>query len=333
MNQFYFNKEDLQDYTLINNEGTEQTGGMKRCRKRNKPQVQIEQVEEAEETVKKKKTIDGTPLEIMQTYCMKRSQKVVFPMKIEGIKVYACFDTLAEASLISTNLAKLMGLMTKKVNVRVTCFKGADPVLITEMVEVTSRVPGFQKAMNLLLYPFDIGKIIIGEKDAANLGIYVDGLPAIHDEEEKESDEAWAEVKNEKGEVQPTPEEKAVITEIVKEAMRDNQTLPNSTFCTHPAARHDIAISDSTIPIATRQYPIARKFKAKTGERIQEWSDNDWTEADEPGNPWNSPVNPRPKISGGKRDGDDIRLCMDLRGPNTKSGGADFLIPLNEYQN
>ena len=42
------------------------------------------------------------------------------------------------------------------------------------------------------------------------------------------------------------------------------------------------------------------------------------------GSRWNSPLNPRPKISGGVVDPDDVRVCMDFRKVNMKQKSLQY---------
>ena len=74
-----------------------------------------------------------------------------------------------------------------------------------------------------------------------------------------------------------------------------------------------------------RQYPIQVSLISKVEERIREWEANGWIkEVKGTRNAWNNPLVAVPKVSGGKTDPKDIRLCVDARPGNSAVMGPEY---------
>jgi hypothetical protein len=69
------------------------------------------------------------------------------------------------------------------------------------------------------------------------------------------------------------------------------------------------------------------RLKQAVGRRIIEWAGHQWIEEAKPGCPYNSPLNPVTKVSGGVVTFDDIRLCLDARELNKRTVKYEYPVP------
>ena len=76
-----------------------------------------------------------------------------------------------------------------------------------------------------------------------------------------------------------------------------------------------------------KPYPIPQKWRTLVEAKISEWFTNGWIEECDETAEWNSPLHAAPKISGGHRIPDEIRLCMDMRRVNDETEDESTEIP------
>ena len=85
--------------------------------------------------------------------------------------------------------------------------------------------------------------------------------------------------KGKRGEVKLEGEDRERLAELVREAMEENQRLPDSTHLLDEKGVYKLELKEGGgKPFYVRQYPILERLKQLVGRRIQEWVWQKWIE-------------------------------------------------------
>src|SRR3990167_6066424 len=130
----------------------------------------------------------------------------------------------------------------------------------------------FKNRIDLFKIDLPGERILIGKADGFWFGICVVGIPATFPvESEMLNDEVWAEV--EKGKEVPLGiEEIQLIQENIRDALEQNQSLPDGTICNIEGLSFEVFSKDAQLSFV-KQYPLPEVVKLKIKESITSWLD------------------------------------------------------------
>ena len=185
----------------------------------------------------------------------------------------------------------------------------------------------------------DLERIILSRAHLKKLGMKMSGIPATFPSEQVKAVEEKLE--QEKGfnnkeenfepvaiahsKVQHTEEMVCHLKRELEEELWENEKLGKRSFCTIPGSKFTVQVKKGQGPMYKRQYPIQVSLISKVEERIREWEVNGWIkEVKGTCNAWNNLLVAIPKVSGGKTDPKDIRLCLDARPGNSAVMGPEY---------
>mmetsp|Transcript_29514 Transcript_29514/g.82456 ORF Transcript_29514/g.82456 Transcript_29514/m.82456 type:complete len:1162 (+) Transcript_29514:71-3556(+) len=246
-----------------------------------------------------------------------------FPMEVQKTPVVSLFDSGADKNFMAPEVVRRLNLTTYPANVDVFLGERSLRKKITQKVVAEVRA-GDRTAM-LVFYVFAIRhEVIIGTESAPRLGIEVTLPGAPIERDEPTEHEIWTAEKTATKQITGTLYDR--LMEKIKNAIDENQRLPDGAVCSHPKIEFKIETGDEK-PIYTPQYPIPRSVVEKVMERIEEWKRKGYIIRAPAGCKWNSPLLAAKKVSGGRVNWDDIRLCLDSRRVNGITKNPPNTIP------
>jgi hypothetical protein len=103
--------------------------------------------------------------------------------------------------------------------------------------------------------------------------------------------------------------------------------LLRNTKCNLRNSKFRIELTNE-LPVFTKQYLIQERMSGKVVEKVKKWISNEWVEEVKgKSNGWNSLLFAAPKIFGGERVKEEIRLCIDFRQVNEKTKSIMYTTP------
>ena len=262
------------------------------------------------------------------------------PIELNGEReCWAITDNGSNVTLMAKELYDSFDLPEKNFDVKVFGFEGSW-VVVSRYKKIPTRTCNKSAVLQCYRMDFkDPERIILSRAHLKKLGMKMSGIPAtfpskqVNAVEEKleqekvfnNEEENFEPVAIAHGEVQHTEEMVRHLKRELEEELQENKMLGERSFCTIPGSEFTVRVKKGQGPVYKRQYPIQVSLISKVEERIREWEANGWIEEVKgTRNAWNNPLVAVPKVSGGKTDPKDIRLCVDARPGNSAVMGPEY---------
>ena len=183
----------------------------------------------------------------------------------------------------------------------------------------------------LLRHNLGEGRILLGHRDGQKLGIRLT-IPTIFPcAVSSRPDVDWVRMLPGDNKETQIPEEYAKkLEEMIEESLKRHDELDESVTVNDPESVYHLRLKDGVLPWFAKQYPIPLKWYRLVDEMIKLWARKGWIVRAPDDCPYNNPILPRPKISGGKLIEGVIRLCLDARWLNENTEGGFTDIPDQE---
>jgi len=250
-----------------------------------------------------------------------------FSIFLEGIETTALLDSGSNTSLIDEKYANTHNLPSTSINESVTLADGSImPISATTNIKVTYA--GKSRAHTFLLASLKDCACIVGADLYPQLGVAIlfpSTLPSSAYVPPQLIDKTPTPQQARQSDTTTSLPEPVRLHEPLNEALRANQSIPTTAFCTLPYAQVDILLKPHT-PIFKRQYPIPKSLEPVLRRQVDEWLADDRITLASPNTEYNLPLTVAPKKdSHGKVI--DHRVCLDPRALNTLLLADNFPIP------
>ena len=263
--------------------------------------------------------------------------KTVFPFLLNGVKVWGARDDGCDMTIVDTALKEVLNIKEEKFTQKIDFFDASDQfwrsVRVYEAEMQAFGVMKFTTYIGVVDFGEQArGRVLVGMLDCQDMGMTVTGIPhRFPTDEEVKSDHEWLAEDMTKNCDMPLPDEMLkVVTDGVEEALRKNQELPDDTHCKRKDSYFHITMKKGGKPWFQRNYPVRTNWEAMVDDRVQQWMERRRIEPLDNSQPFSSPLLPQKKVSGGKVNIKDIRLCLDFRMGNDNTEDPQYGLPLGE---
>ena len=252
----------------------------------------------------------------------------VFPCLINGHRTLAAWDTLSDICCADPSVFDALGLQASDGNVLLSgIVAGSQAEGLKYASGVRFMSTAGRATANLLCHPIGLGRIILSDKTAIELGATFT-LPIGYPTPGVQSDKEWA--KSQPGiceEFRAPPEAVAIVEKLIAADLQAHADLPDSVTVNDPGSVFTLELKPGAGPWWVKQYPIPRKWYVLVDEMVATWESKGWIVPAPPDCKINNPILPRPKVSGGHVIANVIRLCLDARWLNRNTVGGFHVIP------
>ena len=255
------------------------------------------------------------------------------------LEAWAIIDSGAEVSIMSKEIFEKINVPELKAPLDVYAFKGSKATL-DQVKKIPMKTTNKQGIFKYYCFDFkDLERIILSRKTLQELGMVISGVPATFPsgrkealKEKLEQSKVFRGLNKEKenlhDEVQHPKELANKLLKELKEDLEINAALGDKAYCNIPGSDFIVKIKEGQGPVYKCQYPIQQSLIGKVKERVAEWETNRWVEPVKGmKNAWNNLLVAMPKVSGGRTDENDIRLCVDACPGNSAVMGPKYNLP------
>jgi transposase InsO family protein len=279
---------------------------------------------------------------------MDQPSQVLVPCSVANIQAFALLDSGADLSAINTEFAKKHHL---KVQHRDGKAKSAEAVDGTLLVLDKYVVAELKIGDKQILHEFEVlkltdGDLLLGYNLWPHFGLGISGLPAKFPTNQSDAkvtldgpfdydltatdgegssasaytDKLWQESDR------IGQHELDSLMAALADVLKENESLPSSSHCTHPAAIVTLDTGDAP-PVYRRQYPVADKLIPVLNDQVDTWIKEGIIEPAPAGTSWNFSllVVPKKDLSGKLTK---YRVCIDPRPLNEHIQHEEKSVPV-----
>ena len=248
------------------------------------------------------------------------------PLLINGEEAIAAYDCQSTISCADPSIFKALNIEATEGPIKL---KGVNSMKHgLKFAMVTMKINNKEISARLLCHEISEGRILLGHRDGQGLGIQI-SIPSPWTKPEKsESDLDWVKALSNGRKEERIPKEYAEkLEEFIADNLKKHENLEENVTVTDPESVYRLRLKEGAQPWYAKQYPIPLKWYKLVDEMIDIWVSKGWIIRAPDNCPYNNPILPRPKISGGKLIENVIRLCLDARWLNLFTEGGFTNIP------
>ena len=251
------------------------------------------------------------------------------PVFINDVECVAAYDSQSTISCADPSVFEALGIKAEEGPLRLKGVNSMQSGLYFAWVKMSLN--RFTIRTKLLCHNLGEGRILMGHKDGKNLGVTLQMPTVFPCAVETRPDVDWVRMMPGENKEVRIPEKYAQeLEEAIEDCLKKHDELKDSVTVNDPDSVYHLHLKDGVLPWFAKQYPIPVKWYRLVDEMIKLWARKGWIIRAPDDCPYNNPILPRPKISGGKLIEGVIRLCLDAQWLNENTEGGFTNIPDQE---
>jgi len=260
------------------------------------------------------------------------------PPRGSRVNAYALADTGAQVSMLSVEVAALMGLELQMGSEVLQLADASRSRPVQRSVQQVTVRCGKKEISVRLIVTTMTSHAIFGQDLLKFFGICLQNIPPFHPDVDAGMVDSVAVDEEEmaSSSVEPEPEflkEREAFVERIMPVFEENNVLvPPDALCTHPAALIRIVHEPDVKPSFRAQYPIPLSYREFVRKQIAEWEETGRIErfkstVSRPRPSWHMPLNPIVKTRDEQGNVVTLRVTVDARGVNKGVVFDQFPLP------